>query len=93
LRACRSGWQTATNTALQSLLWPLSVYSCWPFYGLGYSLFPWLVVDRITIWQGTSSVESLWVIFIGTVIVLPVIVGYTAYAYRVFWGQTASLSY
>jgi len=63
------------------------------FYGLGYSLFPWLVVDRITIWQGTSSVESLWVIFIGTVIVLPVIVGYTAYAYRVFWGKTASLSY
>ncbi|MFM1817482.1 MAG: hypothetical protein RL364_342 [Pseudomonadota bacterium] len=63
------------------------------FYGLGYSLFPWLVVDQITIWQGTSSMESLWVIFIGTVIVLPVIVGYTIYAYRVFWGKSASLSY
>ncbi len=63
------------------------------FYGLGYSLFPWLVVDRITIWQGTSSMESLWVIFIGTVIVLPVIVGYTIYAYRVFWGKSGSLSY
>jgi cytochrome d ubiquinol oxidase subunit II len=63
------------------------------FYGLGYSLFPWLVVDRITIWQGTSSMESLWVIFIGTVIVLPIIVGYTIYAYRVFWGKSGSLSY
>lgn len=63
------------------------------FYGLGYSLFPWLVVDQITIWQGTSSTESLWVIFIGTVIVLPVIVGYTIFAYRVFWGKSGSLSY
>ena len=63
------------------------------FLGLGYSLFPWLVIDRMTIWQGTSSIESLWVIFIGTVIVLPVIVGYTIYAYRVFWGKTVSLSY
>ncbi|NBO13365.1 MAG: cytochrome d ubiquinol oxidase subunit II [Betaproteobacteria bacterium] len=63
------------------------------FGGLGYSLFPWLVVDRITIWQGTSSTESLWVILIGTVIVLPVIVGYTIYTYRVFWGKSESLSY
>ncbi len=63
------------------------------FYGLGYSLFPWLVVDQITIWQGTSSVESLWVIFIGTAIVLPVIIGYTIYAYRVFWGKSTPLAY
>ncbi len=63
------------------------------FYGLAYSLFPWLVVDRMTIWQGTSSIEALWVIFIGTVIVLPVIVGYTIYAYRVFWGKSTALSY
>lgn len=63
------------------------------FYGLGYSLFPWLVVDQITLWQGTSAIESLWVIFIGTVIVLPVIIGYTVFAYRVFWGKTTTLSY
>jgi cytochrome d ubiquinol oxidase subunit II len=63
------------------------------FYGLGYSLFPWLVVDRLTIWQGTSSVDALWVIFVGTVIVLPVIIGYTVYAYRVFWGKSSTLTY
>lgn len=63
------------------------------FCGLAYSLFPWLVVDRLTIWQSTSSVAALWVIFIGTVIVLPVIIGYTVYAYRVFWGKSTPLSY
>jgi cytochrome d ubiquinol oxidase subunit II len=63
------------------------------FYGLAYSLFPWLVVDRLTIWQAASSPEALMVIFYGVVVVLPVIVGYTVFAYRVFWGKTTALQY
>ncbi len=63
------------------------------FYGLGYSLFPWLVIDRITIWQAASAPEALMVIFYGVAVVLPVIIGYTAVAYRVFWGKSGKLSY
>jgi cytochrome bd ubiquinol oxidase subunit II len=63
------------------------------FYGLAYSLFPWLVVDRITIWQAASAPEALQVIFYGVVIVLPVIIGYTVFAYRVFWGKSTALQY
>lgn len=63
------------------------------FYGLGYSLFPWLVVDRITIWQAASSPEALMVIFYGTAVVFPVIIAYTVFAYRVFWGKATALQY
>jgi cytochrome bd ubiquinol oxidase subunit II len=63
------------------------------FYGLAYSLFPWLVIDRITIWQSASSPEALMVIFYGVVLVLPVIIGYTVFAYRVFWGKSTALVY
>jgi cytochrome bd ubiquinol oxidase subunit II len=63
------------------------------FYGLAYSLFPWLVIDRLDIWQAASAPEALWVIFYGVVVVLPVIIGYTIFAYRVFWGKTTILSY
>ncbi len=63
------------------------------FYGLAYSLFPWLVVDQITLWQAASSPEALQVIFYGVVIVLPVIIGYTVFAYRVFWGKSTALQY
>nr|WP_295778879.1 cytochrome d ubiquinol oxidase subunit II [Rhodoferax sp.] len=63
------------------------------FYGLGYSLFPWLVEDRITIWQAASAPESLMVIFYGVAVVLPVIIGYTVYSYRVFWGKASALKY
>lgn len=63
------------------------------FYGLAYSLFPWLVMDQLTLWNSASSTEALWVIFYGAVIVLPVIVGYTIYSYRVFWGKATALTY
>ena len=63
------------------------------FYGLAYSLFPWLVVDRLTLWQAASAPEALMVIFYGAVVVLPVIVGYTVYAHRVFWGKSFALQY
>jgi cytochrome d ubiquinol oxidase subunit II len=63
------------------------------FYGLAYSLFPWLVVDRLTIWQAASSTESLWIIFVGACVVLPVIAGYTVFSYLVFRGKATALEY
>jgi cytochrome d ubiquinol oxidase subunit II len=63
------------------------------FYGLAYSLFPYLVVDRIDIWQAASAPESLKIILVGAVVVLPAIFGYTIYAYRVFWGKARELTY
>ncbi len=61
--------------------------------GLAYSLFPYVVMDRLTIWQAASATESLAVIAIGCAITVPAIAGYTVFAYRVFWGKTRELSY
>lgn len=63
------------------------------FYGLAYSLFPWLVMDRLTIWQSASAPASLLFIFYGVAVVLPTIIGYNIYAYRVFRGKSFALEY
>ena len=63
------------------------------FAGLAYSMFPYLVVDRLTIWQSASSSEALVVILIGVAITLPAILVYTVYSYRVFWGRAEDLHY
>lgn len=63
------------------------------FYGLSYSLFPYLVVDRITIWDAASAPESLLIILVGALFVLPAILGYTIYVYRVFRGKARPLYY
>ena len=63
------------------------------FYGLAYSIFPYLVVDKIDIWQAASAYESLRFMLVGIVIVLPAILGYTIYVYRVFRGKAKELTY
>lgn len=63
------------------------------FHGLAYSLFPYLIIDKITIWQVASAPESLMIIFVGACIVLPVIIAYTVMAYRIFWGKATLLEY
>ena len=61
--------------------------------GLAYSLYPYVVMDRLTIWDAASATESLAVIAIGCAITVPAIVGYTIFSYRVFWGKARELSY
>lgn len=61
------------------------------FHGLAYSLFPWLIMDQMTVWDAAAAPESLAVIFVGTVIVLPLIVGYSLLVYRVFGGKAKPL--
>ena len=63
------------------------------FLGLAYSLYPNLVVNRITIWDAASAPESLLLILVGTLVVLPAILGYTIFSYRVFWGKARELTY
>lgn len=63
------------------------------FHGIAYSLFPYLVPNQLTLWQGAASSESLRVILIGVIFVLPTILAYTAFSYRVFWGKAQLLRY
>jgi cytochrome bd ubiquinol oxidase subunit II len=63
------------------------------FLGLAYSLYPYIVIDRLTIWQAASATKSLIFIFVGVAITLPAIVIYTIFMYRVFWGRARELHY
>ena len=63
------------------------------FFGLAYSLYPFVVMDKLTLWQAASAPGSLKVILFGTVITVPAIAGYTVFAYRVFWGKAGDLTY
>ena len=63
------------------------------FGGLAYSFYPYVVPEKLTIYEAASAPESLFIILIGTVFVLPMIGGYTALAYWVFKGKAVELRY
>ncbi len=63
------------------------------FLGLAYSLFPYVVIDRLTIWQAAAHPSALKAVAIGAAIVLPFIVGYTILSYRIFRGKANAKLY
>ncbi|GIT91212.1 cytochrome bd ubiquinol oxidase subunit II [Jannaschia pagri] len=63
------------------------------FLGLAYSFFPYVVPERLTIFEAASASESLFIILIGACFVVPTILAYTALAYWVFRGKTRELRY
>jgi cytochrome d ubiquinol oxidase subunit II len=63
------------------------------FLGLAYSIYPFVVIGQMTIWQAASSPEALKVILFGVCISVPAIAGYTVFSYRVFRGKTGELRY
>ncbi|MEO7150119.1 MAG: cytochrome d ubiquinol oxidase subunit II [Burkholderiaceae bacterium] len=63
------------------------------FLGLAYSIYPYVVIDRLTLWQAASSPDALKFIGVGVAISVPAIIGYTVFSYRVFRGKTGELRY
>ena len=57
------------------------------FAGLAYSLFPYLVLDRLTLRDAAAHPSALRFILVGVAVVLPFLLAYTVYAHRVFRGK------
>ena len=63
------------------------------FVGLAYSFYPYVVPERLTLYEAAAAPESLFIILIGAVIVMPVIAAYSILAYVIFRGKATELRY
>lgn len=57
------------------------------YIGLAISTWPYLVPRYITFWEAAAENNTLIFLLVGTIILLPVLVAYSIYAYRVFKGK------
>jgi len=57
------------------------------YLGLAVSRFPYVVPPSISIWDAAAAPDTQLFILVGTLIILPVVLGYTVYVYRVFRGK------
>ena len=63
------------------------------FIGLGISMVPWIIPGKITLFDAASAESSQIFMLFGTAIMLPIIIGYTGYAYWVFRGKVGHDGY
>ena len=57
------------------------------YLGLGISLYPYLVPYQLTIHDAAAARNSQLMLLYGAIVLLPVILGYTAYVYWIFRGK------
>jgi cytochrome d ubiquinol oxidase subunit II len=57
------------------------------YAGLGISMYPYIVPQSITIWQAASPANSQLFMLAGVAVLIPLILGYTGWAYWVFRGK------
>jgi cytochrome bd ubiquinol oxidase subunit II len=57
------------------------------YAGLGISMWPYIVPQSFTIWQAASPESSQLFMLAGVAVLIPLILGYTAWAYWVFRGK------
>ena len=79
-RAC------ATSASYRPFLSP-SVCFILCFVGLGISFYPYIVPPSLSIWDAAAPDKSLGFLLVGALVLVPLILAYTAYSYWVFRGK------
>ncbi len=85
-------WSLKRKAELLPFLMSLALFLL-GFIGLCISLFPYIVPRAITIWDAAAPYRSQHFMLVGAVVIIPIILVYTGWAYWVFRGKTASHGY
>jgi cytochrome d ubiquinol oxidase subunit II len=85
-------WRLRSNGEVSALLWSsmgiLGIIST-----VGLTMFPFILPSSadpnssLTVWDSSSSHQTLFVMLVVTVIFMPMILAYTAWVYDVLWGK------
>lgn len=63
------------------------------FTAFAISYYPYVIPGQMTVMDALSDADSLRFLLVGTVIVVPCILAYTAMVYKIFAGKSEKLSY
>jgi len=85
-------WSLKRKAELLPFLMSLALFLL-GFIGLCISMFPYIVPRAVTIWDAAAPYRSQLFMLVGAVVIIPVIIAYTAWAYWVFRGKAGAHGY
>ena len=86
----RSG--LADGVARAPFRWAVALFLA-AFVGLVVALFPYIIPRQVTLWQALAPATTRQFLLPGVLVLVPVILGYTLYGYRVFGDRQAGEGY
>lgn len=82
-------WQNLNKKSeYKPFYYTIIVFLC-AYLGIGVSVYPYLIPNKITIWQAAAPDSTLMFILIGVAVMLPILLAYTLYAYHLFKGKAS----
>ncbi|USQ15474.1 cytochrome d ubiquinol oxidase subunit II (plasmid) [Legionella lytica] len=76
-----------TDIEYKPFIYSIIVFLC-AYIGIGISVYPYLIPHQMTLWEAAAPDSTLKFILIGVVIMLPILLAYTLYAYHLFRGKS-----
>lgn len=77
---------------VSTLLWSqLGIFGA--ISSVGLTMFPFILPSSfdpkssLTVWDSSSSHNTLFIMLVATVLLLPIVLAYTAWVYKVLWGK------
>ncbi len=77
-----------SNNERKPFIYSIIIFLC-SYIGIAISVYPYLIPPQITIWEAAAPASTLGFILVGVVIMLPLLLAYTLYAYSLFKGKAA----
>ena len=77
-----------TASEYKPFIYSIVVFLC-AYLGIGISVYPYLIPHQVTLWEAAAPDSTLKFILIGVVIMLPILLSYTLYAYHLFRGKSS----
>jgi cytochrome d ubiquinol oxidase subunit II len=85
-------WSLSRNFERLPFLMALALFLL-GFLGLGISMYPYVVPRAVTIWDAAAPPESQLFMLVGSLVIIPLILAYTSWAYWVFRGKAGVHGY
>jgi cytochrome d ubiquinol oxidase subunit II len=63
------------------------------YVGLCITIYPYVVPRAVTIWGAAAPAQSQAFMLVGTIVIVPIILTYTGWAYWVFRGKVGTRGY
>ena len=73
-------------------LWALGLFGL-SLCGLAISIWPDVIPGRVTVWEAAAPYESQLFMLVGALVLIPLILAYTAWSYWVFRGKVGEEGY
>jgi cytochrome d ubiquinol oxidase subunit II len=86
-------WRTiGSGRDAAPFFWVLGLFGL-SLVGLGVSIWPDVIPGRVSIWEAASPPDSQLFMLVGSLILVPLILAYTAWSYWVFRGKVGEEGY